>query len=244
MANELGNFNPLRSFEVGSSIAATMLRPLSGVRVGALGKRPAAPITLYEFESCPFCRKVREACTALDLEVNILPCPKGGQRFRGELQRRAGKQQFPYMVDPNTGREIFESADIIAHLFAEYGAGKPPWHLQGPLPVLAGGFASLLRLQAGTFARPSRPPRQPLELWSFEASPFSRLVREKLCTLEIPYLLHNVGRGSPSRPAFAERSGKMQVPFLVDPNSNVEMFESADIAAYLEERYAAKPGED
>jgi len=52
-----------------------------------------------------------------------------------------------------------------------------------------------------------------------------------------------VGRGSPSRPAFAERSGKMQVPFLVDPNSNVEMFESADIIAYLEERYAAKPGE-
>ena len=30
----------------------------------------------------------------------------------------------------------------------------------------------------------------------------------------------------------------MQVPYLVDPNSGVEMFESADIVAYLEAHYA------
>ena len=33
------------------------------------------------------------------------------------------------------------------------------------------------------------------------------------------------------------RSGKMQVPYLVDPNAGTEMFESADILAYLEETY-------
>ena len=39
----------------------------------------------------------------------------------------------------------------------------------------------------------------PLELYSFEASPFCRLVREALSSLELPYRLTNVGRGSPSR---------------------------------------------
>ena len=62
-------------------------------------------------------------------------------------------------------------------------------------------------------------------------------MREKLCSLEIPYVLHNVGRGSPGRDAFVKRSGLMQVPWLHDPNTATEMFESADIVAYLEETY-------
>ena len=66
-------------------------------------------------------------------------------------------------------------------------------------------------------------------------------MRETLCTLELPYLLHNVARGSKSRAAFVSRSGKMQVPYLVDPNSGVEMCESAGIVAYLEESYAGVP---
>jgi len=28
----------------------------------------------------------------------------------------------PYLVDPNTGREMYESDDIVAYLEAEYGA--------------------------------------------------------------------------------------------------------------------------
>ena len=34
-----------------------------------------------------------------------------------------------------------------------------------------------------------------------------------------------------------ELSGKMQVPYLVDPNTGIEMFESTDIIAYLEATY-------
>jgi glutathione S-transferase len=86
--------------------------------------------------------------------------------------------------------------------------------------------------------RPSKEPAQPLELWSFEASPFCRIAREKLCTLEIPYLLHNVAKGSARRAAFVQRSGKMQVPYLADPNTGAELFESADIVAYLDATYA------
>ena len=39
------------------------------------------------------------------------------------------------------------------------------------------------------------------------------------------------------------RSGKMQVPWLHDPNTGTSMFESADIVAYLERTYAADGGE-
>ena len=70
-------------------------------------------------------------------------------------------------------------------------------------------------------------------------SPFSRIAREALCELELPYLLHNVAHGSPSRDAFVRRSGKMQVPYLADPNTGKAVFESADIVRYLHETYAA-----
>ena len=33
------------------------------------------------------------------------------------------------------------------------------------------------------------------------------------------------------------RGGERQVPYLVDTTANVEMYESADICAYLEEKY-------
>ena len=61
---------------------------------------------------------------------------------------------------------------------------------------------------------------------------------ETLTTLEIPYRLRNVARGSARREAFVERSGKMMVPYLVDPNTGVEMFESSEIVQYLQETYA------
>jgi glutathione S-transferase len=228
-----------RTLDISSSIAATLVRGAQGMRTHRLGRRPAAPVLLYEFESCPFCRKVREALTLLDLEADIRPCPKGGQRFRPEGVARGGKAQFPYLVDLDSGKELYESDAIVRYLFAEYGEGPPPAVLLGGWAAFTGTLASALRLGAGTNAEPSRAPGSPLELWSFEASPFCRIVREKLCTLELPYRLHNVGKGSPSRAAFVERSGKMQVPYLVDPNTGAALFESAEIVRYLERSYRA-----
>ena len=49
--------------------------------------------------------------------------------------------------------------------------------------------------------------------------------------------MHNLARHSPRRPAFRERSGRKQFPFLVDPNSGREMFESYDIEQYLHATY-------
>ena len=228
----------MRAFDVGTSITATLLRLAGGLNADAAGSRPKEPVILYEFESCPFCRKVREALTALDLDADILPSPKRGQRYRAELVERAGKPQFPYLIDPNTGREMYESDDIVNYLYAEYGDGSSAGPT-GMFPVVTGSFASLVRSNRGTFARPSKLPEEPLELWSFEASPFSRLVRERLCELELPYRLHNVGKGSAKRAAFERSAGKVQVPYLVDPNTGKSLFESDEIIDYLEATYAS-----
>jgi glutathione S-transferase len=230
-----------RALDVASSVAATLARAGSGAAVGTLGPRPERPLELYEFEGCPYCRKVREALSILDLDALVRPCPKNGPRFREEVRRRGGKAQFPYLVDPNTSKEMYESDDIVNYLFASYGDGALPWTLAGgPLTDVGAMLAGLWRPGFGSFYEPSRPPALPLELFSFEASPFSRLVREKLCALEIPYWLRNVARGSPKREAFAARSGKMQVPWLADPNTGRELFESADIVAYLDAQYSAR----
>ena len=229
----------IRALDVATSVASTLARLGGGLSVGELGPRPEQPLELYEFEACPYCRKAREALTVLDLEARVYPCPKGGTRFRPSVERRGGKLQFPYLVDPNTGKEMYESDEIVRYLFQEYGAQSVPLRLgAGLLTDATAMLASAWRPGLGMRARPSRAPEQLLELYSFEASPFSRIAREALCSLELPYLLHNVGKGSPRRPAFVERSGRMQVPWLFDPNSGVSLFESADIVRYLERTYA------
>jgi glutathione S-transferase len=227
-----------RVIDVASSFAATLARFGGGMAALSIGRRPVQRLILYDFESCPFCRKVREALTTLDLEAEIRPSPKRGHRFRDECIARGGKAQFPYLIDPNTGREMYESDDIVRYLHAEYGT-RPASVLElGMLPVLTGSVASGLRGGNGTSAEPSVAPERLLELWSFEASPYCRLVRERLCVLELPYVLHNVGKGSAERDAFVRRSGKMQVPFLVDPNTGTELFESAAIIDHLDRTYA------
>lgn len=232
-----------RTLDVTTSLGATLSRLGVGAKVGKPGRRPEQPLELFEFEACPFCRKVREALSILDLDAVVRPCPKGGPRYREEVKRRGGRYQFPYLVDPNSGKELYESDDIIAYLFREYGRGPAPLLLRaGPLTMVTAMAASAWRPRSGVRYRMARQPEQLLELYSFEASPFCRIVREKLCELELAYLLHNVAKGSPGRPAFAERAGKVMVPYLVDPNTGVEMFESADIVRYLEETYVVDGG--
>lgn len=229
----------MRAWDLASATVTTVLRGGLGLSVKHVGARPIKPLQIYEFEGCPFCRRVREALSMLDLEAEIFPCPKGGERHRSVLAEIGGKAQFPFLVDPNTGESLYESGDIVDYLFAQYSDGEAPAVLRGgPIATLAVVASGLGRGTAGSAMRRSKAPAKPLELYSFEASPFCRLVREVLCELELPYLLHNVARGSARRPAFRAHAGKVQVPYLVDPNTNIEMFESADIIAYLEATYA------
>ena len=228
-----------RKLDVATALAASIARLGGGLAVGHLGNRPDKLLELYEMEMCPYCRKVREALSILDLEAIVYPCPKGGPTWRPRVRERGGRELFPYLVDPNTGKAMYESSDIVAYLFTEYGDGRVPIALgAGPLTDASSIVSGLWRLGGGSRYRRARAPEQLLELYSFEASPFCRIAREALCSLELPYRLHNVAQGSARREAFVARSGKMMVPWLVDPNTGVEMFESADIVAYLNDTYA------
>jgi len=232
-----------RGFDVASSTMATVLRLGAGLTARPGARQPEKLLELYEFEACPFCRRVREAMSEFDLDAMVYPCPRGGTRFRPKVVAMGGSARFPYLVDPNPAegpRAMYESADIVTYLRETYGGPSAPVWL-GPLAVMAAGMAAGLRAGHGRAAVPSHPAAKPLELWSFEGSPYCRLVREALCELELPYVLHNVAKGSRHRDAFVARSGKMRVPYLVDPNAEgpaaTGMFESAYIVRYLVETY-------
>nr|XP_023886229.1 uncharacterized protein LOC111998359 [Quercus suber] len=206
-----------------------------------LGPRPEKPIEIYEFEGCPFCRKVREIVAVLDIDVLFYPCPKNGPNFRPKVAQMGGKQQFPYMVDPNTGVAMYESDDIIKYLVGKYGDGNVPLMLSlGLLTTLTAGLAMIGRMGKGSSYIPSKLPPKPLEIWAYEGSPFCKLVREVLVELELPHLLRSCARGSPKRQILYEKAGHFQVPYLEDPNTGVQMFESAEIVEYIKATYAVQ----
>jgi len=203
------------------------------------GRRPAQRLELYEFEACPFCRKVREALSMLDLDVLVYPCPKRGTRFRPELRQRGGREQFPYLVDPGADAEFYESDAIIAHLFERYGDGPVPLAYRlGPLTDVGAVLAGFPRAAHGVLARPSVRPVSPLELWSYEASAGSRLVRERLCELELPYVLHNSARGRRGDAQDPGARAGWAVPRLFDPGREQTVESADDILTYLDREYA------
>ena len=178
----------------------------------------------------------------LDLDVQFYPCPQGGPTFREHVKNVGGKSQFPYMVDDNTGVSMYESDDIIDYLYDKYGPGKekvPTLLRAGALTVLTAGFGLAPRMGAGSRYRAAKMPAKPITVYSYEASPFCKLVREKLVELELPHLMRTVGRGSPKRQELKDRRGTFQAPYIEDPNTGVAMFESSAIVKYLEEQYAA-----
>ncbi|MGB8329397.1 MAG: glutathione S-transferase N-terminal domain-containing protein [Polyangiales bacterium] len=234
-----------RFLDVTTATAASAARPNFGNVHHERRKVPERPLELYEFEVCPYCRIVREALSALSLDPIVYPCPRGGRRFREKVREQGGRYQFPYLVDPNTGVGMYESADIVEYLFREYGKGIAPWFLRARgFAVSTSMLASGFRPHRGRHAVRSRQPGKLLELYSYEGSPFCRIAREALCELELPHQLHNVPRQSPDRDGFVAVSGKMQVPYLVDPNTGVQMFESDEIRRYLHRTYALEGPND
>jgi glutathione S-transferase len=225
-----------------TSHVATMLRGASGRRAqNPRADLPSAEdLELYEFEGCPFCRKVREMLTFLDLEVTVYPCPKGGERYRPKVVAAGGKAQFPYLIDRQQGVRLYESDAIIEHLAHSYGDGRVPLALRlGPLTTLTASLAGLVRGAAGTFARPARSPARPLVLYASEACVESRPVREALSVFEIPYVLRNVGVGSRRRAELAAKTGGGHGPLLCDPNSGETKVGADSILAHLRRAYAS-----
>ncbi|TYH18441.1 hypothetical protein ES288_A05G271500v1 [Gossypium darwinii] len=122
------------ALEVATSSLSTLARFPWGSKSLAEGSEsnditisdPPIRMQLFEFEACPFCRRVREALTELDLSVEVYPCPKGSLRHREMVRSFGGKEQFPFLIDPNSGISMYESGDIVKYLFKHYGKGRSP----------------------------------------------------------------------------------------------------------------------
>lgn len=211
------------------SALATALRFGAGGRAGAAGPRPTGALELYEFEACPFCRKVREALVWLDLDALVHPCPRGGTRFRAEHG-----PPYPLLID--NGVEIRESSVIVQHLAAHYGQSHVPWVMRaGPLTDITCGLASLAlpRLRV----KPSRAPTRPPELFADETSAAARAVRGWLCALEIPYRWRTCGRGSAKLAELSARTGRADLPALLDQEAGSDVRGADAVIAHLRQTY-------
>jgi glutathione S-transferase len=226
--------------EVVSSVAASAARGFWGARVGRLGARPRSPLVLFEKEPCPRSRLVREALSMLDLDAEMRPCPEGELAHRAELRLRGGTEPIPFLLDPNSGARLSGSAAIVRYLFEIYGDGRVPRALISPAALRRSWLASAIREHAGGRKVPSRRPELPLELYGYESGPRSRLVREQLSALALPWISRTRARGSPRR---RERSCPPRLPCLHDPNTDRSLGGwgpggSDLICAYLSATYA------
>jgi len=212
--------------------------------------RPKRPLVLYEYDASPYCKRVREFINLLDLTVEYRPCPGARQgKFSDELYEKTGRRTVPYLYDPNTDQGLFESSDQIEYLLANYGpVDESTYDRKALWPITFEAFSmftsTLCAITLGmpgarkqTNARPDNEEMQPVELWGYEASPFVRNVREKLGTLCLPHVMISCSKGSANRDKMVAKTGRFQVPYLVDPNTGVEMYESEEIVKYLEEVY-------
>ena len=74
-----------------------------------------------------------------------------------------------------------------------------------------------------------------LELFQKEGCPYCQKVRYRMTELDIDYICRNVfGGGSKNAEVLTKLGGMLQVPYLVDADNDVAMYESDDIIKYLE----------
>lgn len=82
-----------------------------------------------------------------------------------------------------------------------------------------------------------------LELYQAEGCGYSETVRQRLTDLGVSYVVHNPrsATGEPRNEQTLDQlrtlGGDDQIPFLVDHQRGVRMYESDEIVAYLEGQY-------
>lgn len=79
-------------------------------------------LALYQFQSCPFCVKVRRQIHKLNLPIELRDA-KNNELFRNDLAKNGGRIKVPCLRIEN-GDDIqwmYESDDIIAYLQQQFG---------------------------------------------------------------------------------------------------------------------------
>lgn len=80
-------------------------------------------IELYQFEGCPYCKKVRKKMTALGLSFTAHN-PRQNDDRMDDLMELGGQDQVPFLVvrdkDGNVVDSMYESDDINAYLEEQY----------------------------------------------------------------------------------------------------------------------------
>ena len=243
--SNLRNLGQLHSLptrlDIATSGLASMARLMAGVKAeGGLRKEDTGEnrtLTLWDCEHDSGCRAVREEITRLDLCVVVHPCAVGSKHW-AELSD--GGAAVPCLADSKAGAVFHGSESVLTYLRSEYGTFASP---ESP-PAVLSLVASALRFYRGAVVSPAASgaprPEQPLVLYNYEGNQFCRLVREVLAELDCVYEVRSAGKGSPRREAemVPLTRGSSQCPYLVDPNTGVEMAESLDIISYLYRTYA------
>jgi glutathione S-transferase len=80
-------------------------------------------IELYELPGCPYCAKVKDKLSELDLEYESHEVPRS-KADRTEVEEVSGQAGVPVLVDREHGVEgMPESDDIVEYLEETYGDG-------------------------------------------------------------------------------------------------------------------------
>lgn len=197
---------------------------------------PVRPLQLFESEVCPFSRKVREFLSEFDIDYISYPTARGSQH-REKLKELGGKKLFPFLLDPNTGRRIYESEEIITYLCEQYGRGRGLFsHLRAPFQTINALISSSLRQKGASVERgiEQRPlPREMLVLYQYEGSPSCRMIREVLHSLDLPCWIKNVAHGSMRRAELLRVSGEVDIPYFIDTNTATTLSDPQAIVRYL-----------
>jgi len=199
-------------------------------------KKNAKPIVIYEYEASGECQRVRQACSLLDLVVEYRPCPGGVKGFSDTMSTvTGGKRTVPFMIDNNPSMykpSLYGVKDIVTHLFSTYA----PEGTVIPKNLLATGGGSKGK-GINSKAREDNTKMKPITLYGWEGAQYVKPVREALDNLGLAHIMINCANGSSNRSKLTSKTGAFQVPYIQDPNTGVEMFESAEIVKYLIQTY-------
>ncbi|PRX35650.1 glutathione S-transferase-like protein [Orenia metallireducens] len=75
-------------------------------------------IKLYQFETCPFCAKVRNKLDEMGLEYEKIEVPKDREK-RTKIKELSGQIKVP-VIEDSDGTVVNDSAKIIEYLEEKY----------------------------------------------------------------------------------------------------------------------------